>query len=112
MGKAKYKLEYFHVVAQLMKIRFMLKTKNYAQRLFLGVIPHNKTIFNTILELIEYLHIETQDLLNLPSTSINPFNGDTKPCTQEWNELIDLYTTSLTYFSAIRELSSIKTDLE
>ena len=25
MGKAKYKLEYFHVVAQLMKIRFMLK---------------------------------------------------------------------------------------
>ena len=42
----------------------------------------------------------------------NPFGGTLIPGTKEWLELIDFYATSLTYFSANRELNSIRTDIE
>jgi hypothetical protein len=91
---------------------FYAETLGYPQRLFVGFIPHNKTIFNTILELIEYYHREVQSLQLLPSGSTNPFGGALTPGTPEWRDLLDYYATSLTYFLSNRELNSIHTDLE
>ncbi len=91
---------------------FYAETLDYPQRLFVGVIPHNKTIFNSILELIEYYHKEIQILRNMPGGLANPFGGSTPPSTPQWHSLIDLYVTSLTYFLANRELNSIRNDLE
>ena len=91
---------------------FYAETLEYPQRLFVGLIPHNKTIFNSILELIQYYHEIVQDLSVLESSDDNPYGGDIQPDTEDWKELIELYKTSLTYFLNTRELHSIKTDLE
>jgi hypothetical protein len=91
---------------------FYAETLTYPQRLFVGVIPHNKTIFNAILELIELYHRELQELQGISSTGPNPYGGTLTPGTAPWRELLDLYVTSLTYFLANRELNSIRTDLE
>ncbi|MEQ9000960.1 MAG: helicase-related protein [Coleofasciculus sp. B1-GNL1-01] len=91
---------------------FYAQTLDYPQRIFVGIIPHNKTIFNTILELIELYHREVQNLERLSSGTPNPYGGNIDPGTQDWHELLDLYITSLTYFLANRELDSIRTDLE
>lgn len=91
---------------------FYARTLEYPQRLFVGLLPHNKTIFNAILELITYYHEEIETLARLPETAPNPFGGQTTPATPDWRRLLDPYTTSLGYFSATRELSSIRTDLE
>ncbi len=91
---------------------FYAETLTYPQRLFVGVIPHNKTIFNTILELIEFYHREVQALQALPASSPNPYGGVLTPGAPEWRQLLDFYATSMTYFLANRELNSIRTDLE
>jgi hypothetical protein len=91
---------------------FYARTENYPQRIFVGILPHNKTIFNTILELIELYHREVQHLQNLSVGEPNLYSGNLAPGTQDWRELLDLYLTSLTYFLANRELDSIRTDLE
>lgn len=90
---------------------FYAHTRDYPQRLYVGLIPHNKTIFNTVLELIELYHRTVQDLQRLPTTSVNPYRGTVPPGTQEWFRLLDPYVTSLTYFLANRELDSIRTDV-
>jgi len=91
---------------------FYAETLDYPQRLFLGIIPHNKTIFNAILELVQYYHEIVQDLQRMSSSEPNPYNGEIMPGTQDWRELLDFYTTSMTYFLNTRFLHSIKTDLE
>lgn len=91
---------------------FYAETLNYPQRLFVGLIPHNKTIFNTILELVELYHREIQRLQRFPSGESNPYGGALVPGTAEWRTLLDFYITSLTYFLAGRELNSVRTDLE
>ncbi|MBZ0099801.1 MAG: hypothetical protein K8F30_11985 [Taibaiella sp.] len=91
---------------------FYAETLKYPQRIFVGIMPHNKTIFRSILELIQYYHETVQYLTSLADTDTNPYGGVIQPGTVEWNELLDLYTTSLTYFLNLRELYSVKTDLE
>jgi hypothetical protein len=91
---------------------FYARTLDYPQRLFVGLLPHNKTIFNAVLELFQYYHEEIQALLRLPASTPSPFAGQTTPATREWHRLLDPYTTSVGYFSATRELSSIRTDLD
>ncbi|MGB3204723.1 MAG: helicase-related protein [Crinalium sp.] len=91
---------------------FYAKTLNHPSRLFVGIIPHNKTIFNTILELIEFYHREVQYLQSLQSGQPNLYGGVLSPGTPEWHQLLDLYVTSLTYFLANRELDSLRTDLD
>ena len=91
---------------------FYAQTQEYPQRLFVGILPHNKTIFNTMLELIELYHREIQQLQHLPSGTPNPYQGVYQPGTQPWTDLLDNYVTSLTYFLATRELDGIHTDLE
>ncbi len=91
---------------------FYAQTRDYPQRLYIGVLPHNKTIFNTILELIELYHREIQLLQRLSPDSLNPYSGTYKPGSQAWNNMLDNYITSLTYFLATRELDGIHTDLE
>jgi hypothetical protein len=91
---------------------FYAHTLEYPQRVYVGIIPHNKTIFNTILELVELFHRELQGLARLASDSANPYGGRLQPGTAEWTQPLDYYRTSLTYFLAGRELNSIRTDLE
>lgn len=91
---------------------FYARTLEYPQRLFVGLLPHNKTIFNAVLELVYYYHEEIETLKLLPPTAPNPFGGRSTPGTSEWRRLLDVYATSLSYFSATRELSSIRTDLD
>lgn len=91
---------------------FYAETLNYPQRIFVGIMPHNKTIFRSILELIQYYHETVQQLAAFADTDSNPNSGVIQPRTIEWSELLELYATSLTYFLDLRELYSIKTDLE
>lgn len=90
---------------------FYAHTRDYPQRIFVGIIPHNKTIFNATLELIESYHRETQSLRRLGADEPNPYGGHLQPGTDGWREVVDLYLTSLTYFSVGRILNSIRTDL-
>lgn len=90
---------------------FYAQTLSIPARLYVGILPHNKTIFNTILELIELYHRELQGLQNLNS-NINPYGGHLAPDSIEWKQLLDFYTTTLTYFSVGHLLNSIRTDLE
>ena len=91
---------------------FYAQTQDYPQRLFYGIIPHNKTILNAVLELLQYYHETLQRLQQLPSDAPNPYNGCVRPGSSGWQMLIDNYVTSLAYFLAARDLSSIHTDLE
>lgn len=91
---------------------FYARTLDHPQRLYVGLIPHNKTIFNAVLELIERYHRELARLVALPAGTPNPYGGHVTPGTPEWAQLLDLYQTSLTYFNANRELNSFRTDIE
>lgn len=91
---------------------FYATTSPLPSRLYIGVIPHNKTIFNTILELIDIYHREIQSLQQLTVGLPNPYNGQITPGTEEWKLLLKFYSTSLTYFLSGKELNSLRTDLE
>jgi hypothetical protein len=90
---------------------FYAETLTYPQRLLVGLIPHNKTIFNTILEIIEFYHCEVQSLQGLQAGQPSPYGGTMLPGSAQWSALLDLYITSLTYFLSGRELNSIRTDI-
>lgn len=81
------------------------------QRMYVGILPHNKTIFNAVLELIEFYHTSVQQLSELPIGSGNPYGGQTQPGSSDWHRLLDNYLTSVTYFLAGRDLNSIRTDI-
>ncbi len=91
---------------------FYSLTRDYPQRLYLGVLPHNKTIHNAMLELLEAYQREIWSLCQLKEGADNPFGGSCKPGNRDWQALVDPYRTSLCYFSATRELSSLRTDLD
>lgn len=91
---------------------FYAETRDYPQRVFVGILPHNKTIFNAILELVELYHRVIQNLQRLTAGSPNPYGGSHQPGTPAWSTFLDDYLTSLTYFLATRELDAIHTDLE
>lgn len=90
---------------------FYARTLGYPQRLFVGAVPHNKTIFNAMLELIQYLHEETASLRR-QTAGANPYGGQVEPGSEQWRALVDLYATQLTYFLAKRDLTQTRTDLE
>lgn len=90
---------------------FYADTLEYPQRLYVGILPHNKVIFNAILELVQYYHEVLYDLRdNIYIGQLNPYGGQFIPGTKEWKDLIDLYSTSLVYFLAHRNLDSIGKD--
>lgn len=91
---------------------FYARTLDYPQRLYVGVLPHNKTIFNAVLELFQYYQEEIERLGRLPGTASNPYGGQVVPGSADWAALLDPYRTSLGYFSVTRELNSIRTDLD
>ena len=111
-GRTKEKARVFPGPGATLGSSFYAETQNYPQRLFYGIIPHNKTIFNAVLEILQYYHETLQDLQRLPSNAPNPYKGCIQPGSLSWQKLIDNYVTSLTYFLAARDLSSIRTDLE
>ncbi len=88
---------------------FYARTLAHPQRLFVGVLPHNKTIFRAVLELIQYYHEEIE---SAGRSTTKPYGGSLALGDPLWKKLIDQYSTSLTYFSATRELNSIRTDLD
>jgi len=90
---------------------FYAHTQDYPQRLFVGVLPHNKTILNAVLEIIEYLHREVCLLESVGAGGANPYGGRLAPGTPEYRGLVDAYRTSLTYFSAKRELNAVNMDI-
>jgi hypothetical protein len=91
---------------------FYARTQEFPQRLFVGVLPHNKTIFNAVLEMLQYYHEEIDTLIRLHRSAPNPFGGRVSPATPEWAGLLDPYVTSIGYFSSTRELSALRTDLD
>lgn len=91
---------------------FYAVTRDYPQRLYLGVLPHNKTIHNAMLELLEAYQREIWSFCRLGVGSPNPYGGRCDPGSPDWQRLVDPYRTSLCYFSATRELSSLRTDLD
>lgn len=91
---------------------FYAQTQNYAQRLFFGIIAHNKTVFNATLELLQFYHEILQYLQKLTKDARNPYDGRVQPGSEQWKALVDNYMTSLTYFLVGRQLSSIHTDLK
>lgn len=90
---------------------FYAATKEHPQRVYVGLLPHNKTVFNAALEIIQYYHEEIEDLRRLVNGP-SPYGGEIAPGTPEWEELLDPYLTSLTYFSAMRDMGGIRTDIE
>jgi len=111
-GRAGDRARVFPAPGPTSRESFYAETLNYEQRLYVGVLPHNKTIFNAILELVDLYHRETLALRSLAASDANPYGGSITPGTSAWRTLIDSYLTSLTYFLAGRELNAIRTDLE
>jgi hypothetical protein len=91
---------------------FYTETQPCPQRLFVGILPHNKTLFNAVLEMIEAYHRAIAALERLPSGAVNPYGGALAPGSPEWLSTLDLYRTSITYFLAQKELDSIANDIE
>lgn len=91
---------------------FYAETLDYPQRIYAGIIPHNKTIFNAVLELLSYYQQVIQELQRLTTSDTNPYGGSLIPGTPSWTEILDLYATSVSYFRSSRDLSSIRTDLD
>jgi hypothetical protein len=111
-GKLPTKARVFPGYGPTLQQSFYASTQNYPQRIFVGILPHNKTIFNAVLELLEYYHRIIQDLCKLPMNSPNPYGGKVIPGTSNWFKLLDLYYSSLSYFLSSRELDSLRTDIE
>lgn len=91
---------------------FYAEGLDYEQRIYVGLIPHNKTIFNAILELIELYSSEISTLRSMRIGDANSYGGSIAPGSSPWRELLDFYSTSLTYFLNGNELAAIHTDLE
>ena len=91
---------------------FYAETLDYPQRIYTGIIPHNKTIFNAILELLAYYQEVIQDLQRMNTSDANPYGGALKPGTAGWTQIVDLCATLVSYFRSSRDLSAIRTDLD
>ena len=91
---------------------FYADTLDYPQRLFVGIIPHNKTILNSILELIEFYHREALSIERAAGGDPNPYGGSLLPSSAHYRSVVDLYRTSLTYFLANRQLNEVRTDID
>lgn len=95
-----------------LKSSFYTETFDFPQRYYVGIIPHNKTLFNAILELIKIYHEILNELKVIKLGAPNPYKGSVKPGTKEWSKLLKSYSTSLVYFNSMRYLSGIHHDLE
>jgi hypothetical protein len=91
---------------------FYAQTLDYAQRLFVGLIPHNKTILNSILELLESYHRILVACQRAQQGAPSPYGGTLQPGSAEYAALLDLYSTSLTYFLSNRHLNEVRTDID
>jgi len=111
-GRGKSAGRVFPAPGPTLRASFYAETLDYPQRLYVGLIPHNKTIFNTILEMLFYYQQAIQSLQRLSPGQQNPYSGTLVPGTRAWKSLLDLYATSVTYFLAGRDLNSIRTDLD
>lgn len=90
---------------------FYATTEAYPQRIFVGIIPHNKTILNAVLELLEIYHRNHQLLIRIQNPSQMPFDCSYSVGSAEFASLTDIYKTSLSYFLSNRQLSEIHTDI-
>lgn len=91
---------------------FYAETLGYPQRVFVGILPHNKTILRAMLELIQYYHETMLTFERTSESNGSPYRGSLLPGSVEYASLMDLYRTSLTYFIAKRHVSEVHTDIE
>jgi hypothetical protein len=110
-GKNRTQARIFPGLGPRLSESFYAKTLTYPQRIFVGLLPHNKTIFNSILELIEYYHTEAM-CLRRGGNQGAALCAEPGAAALPPPALSDLYQTSMTYFLANRQLASIRTDLE
>lgn len=89
---------------------FYAQTLAYPQRIYVGILPHNKTLLNAVLEVLELYHRAVVKLRALASPP-NPVGGALIPGDVAWDSLLDLYSTSLSYFLAKRDLDSASNDI-
>jgi hypothetical protein len=89
---------------------FYANTLTHPQRIYVGILPHNKTLLNAVLEVLELYHRTSLELRAL-RPGANPYEGSVTPGTPDWKALLDLYSTSLTYFLAKRDLDSASNDI-
>lgn len=89
---------------------FYARTIDVPQRIYVGILPHNKTLLNAVLELLE-LYMATASQLRISSAGPSPFGGPVLPGSADWGQLLDLYGTSLTYFLAKRHLDAASNDI-
>ena len=111
-GRGDGKARVFPGLGPTLRESFYAQTMKHPQRMFVGLIPHNKTIFNAVLELIDSYHRELQALAACGAGDPNPYGGVYEPGTDDWRTLLDPYLTSLTYFTDGKVLNSTRTDLE
>jgi hypothetical protein len=109
-GKMRSRARIFPGVGPTLSSSFYAETLSHSQRIFVGLLPHNKTLFNAVLEMIESYHRELIHLRTL--TGANPWNGALVPQSGAWRDIVDYYWVSLIYFLASRDLNAIRTDLE
>lgn len=109
-GKSRTLARIFPGPGPTLRSSFYAETLPQAQRVFIGLLPHNKTLFNAVLELIELYHRELIDLRRHKGP--NPWGGQLSPGTTQWLELIDFYWVTLNYFLANKDVASIHNDLE
>ncbi|OWP57534.1 MAG: hypothetical protein B2I17_00105 [Thermoplasmatales archaeon B_DKE] len=91
---------------------FYTNIVDVSQRIYVGIIPHNKTIFNSILQLIRIYHEVIQELQKADGISSNPYGGIIEPNSTSWKELLNNYDVSLVYFNSVKELTGIHNDLD
>lgn len=91
---------------------FYTNLVDVSQRIYVGIIPHNKTIFNSILQLIRIYHEVIQELQKAEGISSNPYGGIIERGSNSWKELLNYYDVSLVYFNSVRDLTGIHNDLD
>jgi hypothetical protein len=111
-GRERNYARIFPGIGPTLQSSFYAETLDETQRIFLCIIPHNKTILRAIIEFIQYYHETIEKLKNTTLNSINPYGGEIKPGSEEWVKIIDLYSTSLYYFQKKSTLDSIGTSIK
>ena len=89
---------------------FYAGTIEVPQRIYVGVLPHNKTLLNSVLELLESYTAAAHQLRVAPTSPVTLPTG-VVPGTAAWDGLLDLYCTSLIYFLAKRDLDAASNDI-
>lgn len=83
---------------------FYATTMDYPQRIYVGILPHNKTILRTMFLLIDYYCRTIYDLAEHPGTLQIPNGVDAR-------SVVDKYWASIVYCLRNWDINAMRTDL-